>query len=258
MVSEHKTRSGIDSAVRSLRQSTSNHQNCWINSLLSLSSCPLHTSISLPKTSDNKPFLIRNRSSNFIKPSIDKDIKHSIDDLSTHEIPYKTVTVLDHNPPLANGQQQAQLLETQNAPGNLSIGNYTPYPNYNKNLSAPLKNKILTIKENFKMRKPVDQFVDDLVEEFKTNLPGSLIYVYRFNRSMNVDSYLLLSYAILEGNLSEWPEFISSFKSRVHNKVLLHNNMRMEQLISVLEGGISWFQWDLLRNTCKIPEERLC
>lgn len=28
VVSEHKTRSGIDSAVRSLRQSTSNHQNC--------------------------------------------------------------------------------------------------------------------------------------------------------------------------------------------------------------------------------------
>ena len=169
---------GIDSAVRSGRQAPSNHQNCRNNSLSSHRSCPSTGSTSLSETSNNKPFLIQNRGSTFIKPAIkDKDIKHSIDHLTTHEIVTKNVTVQDHNPPLANSQQQPQLLETRNAPGNLSVGNHTPYPSRNENPPAPLKNKILNISENFKTREPVDQFIGDLVEAFETKLPESHAHV---------------------------------------------------------------------------------
>ena len=145
-------------------------------------------STSLSETSDNKPFLIQNRSNNFIKPSIDKDIKHSIDQLSTHETVTKNLTVQDHIPPFANSQQQPQLLETQNAPGNirnirqnapgnLSVGNYTPYPSHNENPPAPFKNKILNTSKNFKTGKPVDQFINDLGEGFETKLPESQVNI---------------------------------------------------------------------------------
>ena len=126
--------------------------------------CPSTSSTSLSEIYDNKPFLIQKRSRNCIKPSIDKDIKHSIDQLSLHEIVTKNVTVHDHNPPFANSHQQPLLLETQNAPGNLSVGNHTSYPSHNENPPAPLKNKMLNISENFKTREPIDQCIDDLVE----------------------------------------------------------------------------------------------
>ena len=79
--------------------------------MLSHNSCPSTSSTSFSETSDNKPFLIQNRSSNFIKPSIDKDTEHSVDQLGTHEIVTKTVTVHEHNPPFTNSQQQPQLLD---------------------------------------------------------------------------------------------------------------------------------------------------
>ena len=117
------------------------------------------------------------RSSIFIKPPIDKDIEHSIDQLSTHEIVTKSVTVHEHNPPFANSQQQPQLLETRNAPGNLPVDNPTPYPSHNNNPPAHLKNEILNISKNFKTREPVDQFIDDLIERFETKLPESHVNV---------------------------------------------------------------------------------
>ena len=104
-VSEKETRSGVDSTDRSAHQATAYHQNCWANSLLLHSSCPSTSSTSFSETSDNKPFLIQNKSSNFIKPPIDKDIKHSIDQLSTYEIVTKSVIIYDHNPPFANSQK---------------------------------------------------------------------------------------------------------------------------------------------------------
>ena len=103
------------------------------------------------------------RSSIFIKPPVDKDIEHSIDQLSTHEIVTKSVTVHEHNPPFANSQQQPQLLETHNALGNLSVDNPTPYPSHNNNPPAHLKNEILNISKNFKTCEPVEHFIDDLI-----------------------------------------------------------------------------------------------
>ena len=133
---------------------------------------PSASSTFLSEKSDNKPFLIQSRSSN-----LDKDIKYSIDLLSTHEIPTKNVTIQDHNPPLANSQQQPQLQEIRYAPGNLSVGNHTPYSSHKENPPAPLKSKILKISDNFKTREPVDQFIDDLFEGFETKLPESNVNV---------------------------------------------------------------------------------
>ena len=39
-----------------------------------------------------------------------------------------------------------------------------------------------------------------------------------------------------DGNPSKWPEFIDNFKTRVHNKAKFIDLVRMERLISVLEG----------------------
>ena len=70
-----------------------------------------------------QPLLIhqhfQNSSSNPIKPPTDKYIKYSTDQHSRHEIATKSVTVHGHNQPFANSRQQPQLLETQNAPGDL-------------------------------------------------------------------------------------------------------------------------------------------
>ena len=39
-----------------------------------------------------------------------------------------------------------------------------------------------------------------------------------------------------DGNPSKWPEFIDNFETRVHNKATFIDLVRMERLISVLEG----------------------
>ena len=38
------------------------------------------------------------------------------------------------------------------------------------------------------------------------------------------------------GNPSEWPEFISNFRNRIHEKVSFKDSMRMKRLLSALEG----------------------
>ena len=94
-----------------------------------------------------------------------------------HELVTKSVTVHYHNPLFTNSQQQPQLLETQNAPGMLSVDNPTPYSSHNKNLPAHLRNKILNISKNFKMQEPVNQFINNLIEGFETKLLESHVNV---------------------------------------------------------------------------------
>ena len=38
------------------------------------------------------------------------------------------------------------------------------------------------------------------------------------------------------GNPSEWPEFISNFRSRIQEKVSFNDSIRMERQLSALEG----------------------
>ena len=88
-------------------------------------------------------------------------------------------------------------------------------------------------------REPVDKFIDDLVEDIETSLPQS-------NLQLNVDLALKeecqcrqlppIELGRFGGNPSEWPEFISNFRNRIHENVSFNDSMRMERLLSALEG----------------------
>ena len=88
-------------------------------------------------------------------------------------------------------------------------------------------------------REPVDKFIDDLVEGIETSLPKS-------NLHLNIGLALKQEYDCRQlppieqrrfgGNPSEWPEFISSFRNRIQEKVSFNDSMRMERLLSALEG----------------------
>ena len=47
------------------------------------------------------------------------------------------------------------------------------------------------------------------------------------------------------GNPSEWPEFVSNFRSRIHKKVSFNDSIRMERLLSALEGDTKYL-WNQL------------
>ena len=88
-------------------------------------------------------------------------------------------------------------------------------------------------------REPVDKFIDDLVEGIETSLPQS-------NLHLNIGLALKQEYECRQlppielrrfgGNPSEWPEFISNFRNRIHEKVSFNDSMRMERLLNALEG----------------------
>ena len=88
-------------------------------------------------------------------------------------------------------------------------------------------------------REPVDKFIDDLVEGTETPPPQS-------NLHLNIGLALKQEYECRQlppielrrfgGSPSEWPEFISNFRNRIHEKVSFNDSMRMEHLLSALEG----------------------
>ena len=107
------------------------------------------------------------KSSNFIKTPIEKDIKHSFDQPSAHEIVTKRVTfitIIHHLLKVNNNY-------TYYAPGNFLKNHPNPYPSNNKNPPAHLKKEILNISKNVKTRKPANQFMDTLIEGFEIKLP---------------------------------------------------------------------------------------
>lgn len=107
------------------------------------------------------------KSSNFIKTPIDKDIKHSFDQPSAHEIVTKRVTfitIIHHLLKVNNNY-------TYYASGNVLVNNPNPYPSNNENPPAHLKKEILNISKNFKTREPANQFMDTLIEGFEMKLP---------------------------------------------------------------------------------------
>ena len=88
-------------------------------------------------------------------------------------------------------------------------------------------------------REPVYKFIDDLVECIETSLPQS-------NLNLSIGLALKQEYECRKlpptalrqfgGNPSEWPEFISNFRNRIHEKVSFKDSMRMKRLLSALEG----------------------
>ena len=88
-------------------------------------------------------------------------------------------------------------------------------------------------------REPVYKFIDDLVECIETSLPQS-------NLNLSIGLALKQEYECRKlpptalrqfgGNPSEWPEFISNFRNRIHEKVSFKDSMRMKRLLSALKG----------------------
>ena len=128
------------------------------------------------------------------------------------------------------------------------------------NCSVDINNKILDNpihkpdvnndkSQDITTREPVYKFIDDLVECIETFLPQS-------NLNLSIGLALKQEYECRQlppttlrqfgGNPSEWPEFISNFRNRIHKKVSFKDSMRMKRLLSALEGeakkicGINW------------------
>ena len=87
--------------------------------------------------------------------------------------------------------------------------------------------------------RPVDQFIDELVEGEETCLAGlsnpltaSSALRYEFENK-NLPTIELVKFS---GDSSKWPEFVENFCRRVHQKLSFTDNDRMERLISVLTG----------------------
>ena len=88
-------------------------------------------------------------------------------------------------------------------------------------------------------REQVDKFIDDLVEGIETSLSQS-------NLNLSIGLALKQEYECRQlspielrgfgGSPSEWPEFISNFRNRIHQKVSFNDSMRMQRLLSALEG----------------------
>ena len=108
------------------------------------------------------------------------------------------------------------------------LDNYTHKPDVNKDKSQAIAT-----------REPVDKFIDDLVEGIETPLSQS-------NLNLSIGLALKQEYQCCQlppielgwfrGNPTEWPKFISNFRNRIHKKVSFNDSMRLERLLSALEG----------------------
>ena len=89
------------------------------------------------------------------------------------------------------------------------------------------------------MKETVDKFVDDLVEGEETVLGSKIdsLTVYEVLRQ-EFDSKNLppIELRHFDGNPAYWPEFIESFRSKIHFKPSFMDIIRMERLLSILEG----------------------
>ena len=118
------------------------------------------------------------------------------------------------------------------------------------NCSVDINNKILDNpihkpdvnndkSQDITTREPVDKFIYDLEEGIETSLSQS-------NLNWSIGLALKQEYEYRQlaprelrrfgRNPSEWPEFISNFRNRIHEKVSFNDSMRMERVLSALEG----------------------
>ena len=88
-------------------------------------------------------------------------------------------------------------------------------------------------------KKPIDSFIDELVEYQGTFIPSEVNFLSprkvlrREFESRNLSPIELKRF---NGDLEQWPEFIENFYSRVHRMASLDDNLRMDRLLSVLDG----------------------
>ena len=89
-------------------------------------------------------------------------------------------------------------------------------------------------------KEPTDSFIDNLIEGEET--------VLEYNHTLTMSSLLVIKHEFesrslptielmkFNGDASKWPEFITNFKNRVHIKSTFTDDLRMERLLSCLQG----------------------
>ena len=94
-------------------------------------------------------------------------------------------------------------------------------------------------------RKPVQEAIDDFIDEL---VEGEETVLKITDKSPNTSSLEIIRHEFesrtlptieltkFDGDPSKWPEFINNFKSRVHLKYTFTDEIRMERLLSTLEG----------------------
>ena len=108
----------------------------------------------------------------------------------------------------------------------MSVLEHPTSKNYDSSVSIHLNNCI-------------DDFIDRLVEGKETVLP---------ERDPGISASMLLQLEYeskclpvmelfrFDGDPCKWPDFIQNFKNRVHGKCSFTDDIRMERLLSVLDG----------------------
>ena len=88
-------------------------------------------------------------------------------------------------------------------------------------------------------KEPIDAFIDNLIEgeesiiqDVNKVLPTSLLLQREFE-TRDLPAINLMRF---DGDSKQWPNFIQNFKHRVHNKISFSDSVRMDRLLSVLDG----------------------
>ena len=88
-------------------------------------------------------------------------------------------------------------------------------------------------------KEPIDAFIDNLIEgeesiiqDVNKVLPTSLLLQREFE-TRDLPAINLMRF---DGYSKQWSNFIQNFKHRVHNKISFSDSVRMDRLLSVLDG----------------------
>ena len=88
-------------------------------------------------------------------------------------------------------------------------------------------------------KEPIDAFIDNLIEgeesiiqDVNKVLPTSLLLQREFE-TRDLPAINLMRF---DGDSKQWPNFDQNFKHRVHNKIGFSDSVRMDRLLSELDG----------------------
>ena len=88
-------------------------------------------------------------------------------------------------------------------------------------------------------KEPIDAFIDNLIEgeesiiqDVNKVLPTSLLLQREFE-TRDLPAINLMRF---DGDSKQWPNFLQNFKHRVHNEISFSDSVRMDRLLSVLDG----------------------
>ena len=98
----------------------------------------------------------------------------------------------------------------------------------------------------------IDDFIDRLVEGKETVLPErDPVISASMLLQLEYESKCLpvMELFRFDGDPCKWPDFIQNFKNRVHDKRSFTDDIRMEMLLSILDGEAKWPVISIGRNS---------